>query len=296
MNNDKRTTYDEDARAAAELAELNATVQTIDVNPFAERAAAEAAKPKKASVFSLVTRQRKRRPFFGVLYGPPGVGKSTFASEAPNPIFIPCERGLDQITVDKLPIPKDLNEFGTYLKAIEEEEEFKGSKTVVIDTIDGLELLIFEAVCKEGNVQSIEEYGGGWQKGYVRAREYWARLLTRLTRMSEKRTVLLLSHSHLRSVNDPMLGTAYDVFEMKIQQKSVELIRQAVDLILFARLATTVAKDAPKAKKGRGLVSGDREMYTQPTTGLESKNRFGLESPMEFTFEALQAGIDKFYS
>ena len=279
MNNDNQTTTLEPAP---------------EVNPFAERAAQEAAKPRKASALSLITRQRKRRPFFGVLYGPPGVGKSTFASEAPNPIFIPCERGLDQITVAKFPTPQTLAEFGSYLKAIDEEPN--DFQSMVIDTGDALELLIFDAVCKEGKVDSIEEYGGGWQKGYARARDYWARLLSRLIRMSEARTVLLIAHSHLRTVTDPMLAASYDVFEMKIQQKSVELIRQSVDLILFARMATTVAKDAPKAKKGRGLISGDREMYTQPTTGLESKNRFNLESPMEFSWDALQAGVDKFYS
>jgi AAA domain len=278
MNNDNQTT----------------TLEPPEVNPFAERAAQEAVKPKKASVLSLITKQRRRRPFFGVLYGPPGVGKSTFASEAPNPIFIPCERGLDQITVAKFPTPQTLAEFGSYLKAIDEEPN--DFQSMVIDTGDALELLIFDAVCKEGKVDSIEEYGGGWQKGYARARDYWARLLSRLIRMSEVRTVLLIAHSHLRTVTDPMLAASYDVFEMKIQQKSVELIRQSVDLILFARMATTVAKDAPKAKKGRGLISGDREMYTQPTTGLESKNRFNLESPMEFSWDALQAGVDKFYS
>lgn len=268
-------------------------VATEVVNPFAERAALEAAKPKKASVLSLITKQRRRRPFFGVLYGPPGVGKSSFGAEAPEPIFIPCERGLDQITTSKFPTPKTLAEFGSYLKAIE--EEANDYQTVVIDTADALELLIFDAVCKEGKVQSIEEYGGGWQKGFSRAREYWARLLTRLTQMSEQRSVLLIGHSHLRTIADPMLGTSYDVHELKIQQKSVELIRQSVDLILFVRLATTVAKDTPKAKKGRGVISGDRELYTQPTTGIESKNRFNLESPMEFSWGALQAGIDKFY-
>jgi AAA domain len=279
MNNDNQTTTLE---------------PPSEVNPFAERAAAEAAKPKKASVLSLITKQRRRRPFFGVLYGPPGVGKSTFASEAPNPIFIPCERGLDQITVAKFPTPKTLAEFGSYLKAVQEEEN--DYQTLVIDTADALELLIADAVCKEGKVESLEEYGGGWQKGNLRCREYWNRLLARLTVISETRTVLLIGHAHLRAVNDPMLATAYDVWELKLQAKSAEMIRQSVDLILFARMATTVAKDTPKAKKGRGLVSGDREMYTQPTTGIESKNRYDLENPMEFSWAALEAGIEKFYS
>ena len=287
MNNDNQTTVIQMPPGAPEI------------NPFAERAALEAAKPKKASVLSLITRKRKRRPIFGVLEGPSGVGKSTFGSEAPSPIIIPCERGVDQITVDKFETPKTLEEFGTYLRAIDEEPN--DYKTLVIDTIDALELLIFDAVIIEAQkadkrIKSIDDVGGGWQKGYSRAREYWQRLLTRLTALSERMNVLLIGHSHLRSVNDPMVGTAYDVFEMKIQQKSAELIKQSVDLILFARLTTSVVKETQKARKGRGLVSGDREMYTEPTTGIEAKNRYNLESPMEFSWEALQAGVDKFYS
>jgi hypothetical protein len=283
MNNDNQTTTLEPAP---------------EVNPFAERAAQEAAKPRKASALSLITRQRKRRPFFGVLGGPSGVGKSTFASEADAPIFIPCERGLDQITASKFPTPNTLEEFAAYLDAIDQEAH--DFKTLVIDTVDALELLIFDAVIAEARksdkrIKSIEEVGGGWQKGYFRAREYWQRLLSRLTALSERMNVLLLAHAHLRSVNDPMIGTNYDVWEIKVQQKSAELIKQSVDLILFARLTTAIAKESQKARKGRGLVSGDREMYTQPTTGIEAKNRYDLESPMEFSWAALQDGINRFY-
>jgi len=106
---------------------------------------------------------------------------------------------------------------------------------------------------------------------------------------------LLICHSHLRTVNDPMLAAAYDIHEMKIQPKSAELIRQSVDLILFARIAASLSKETPRARKGRAVVSGDREMYTAPTTGLESKNRFELPNPMEFSWAALEEGIQRFY-
>ena len=202
-----------------------------------------------------------------MLYGPPGVGKSTFGASAPNPIFIPCERGLDQITVAKFPTPKTLAEFGAYLNAVDTEEH--DFESLIIDTADALELLIFDAVCTEGKVKSIEQVGGGYGWGFMRAREYWARLLARLTELSEKMNVLLIAHSHLRTINDPMLATAYDVHEPKIQAKSIELIRQSVDLIIFAHLQTSVIKDGPKARKGRGLIGDDREMFTQPTTGIE---------------------------
>ena len=266
----------------------------VQANPFAERTVQEEAKPRKASALSLITTRKRRRPVLAMLYGPPGVGKSTFGASAPNPIFIPCERGLDQITVAKFPTPGTLAEFGTYLNAVDTEEH--DYETVVIDTADALELLIFDAVCNEGKVKSIEEFGGGYGKGFTRAREYWARLLTRLTALSERMNVLLVAHSHLRTVSDPMLATAYDIHEPKIQAKSIELIRQSVDLIMFARLQTSVIKDGPKARKGRGLIGDDREMYTQPTSGIECKNRFNLESPMEFNWATLQAGIDAFYN
>src|SRR5258708_26313501 len=279
---------------------MNNETTTIEppVNPFAEQAALETAKPKKAGTLSLIIRQRKRRPIFGVLEGPSGVGKSTFASESDNPVFIPCERGLDQITTAKFPTPRTLEEFGAYLKAVDEEAH--DYRTLVIDTIDALELLIFDAVIIEAQkldkrIKSIEEVGGGWQKGYSRAREYWQRLVARMTAFSERMNVLLIAHSHLRSVNDPMVGTAYDVYEMKVQQKSAELIKQSVDLILFARLTTSVVKESQKARKGRGLVSGDREMYTEPTSGVEAKNRYDLESPMEFSWAALEKGVNDFY-
>lgn len=281
--------------------ETNTELLTIDPpkpiqqpNPFAERASLEEAKPKKTSLLDLVTTRKRRRPVLAMLYGPPGVGKSTFGASAPNPIFIPCERGLDQITVPKFPTPKTLAEFGSYLNAVDTEEH--DYQTVVIDTADALELLIFDAVCNEGKVKSIEELGGGYGKGFTRAREYWARLLTRLTALSERMNVLLVAHSHLRTVSDPMLATAYDIHEPKIQAKSIELIRQSVDLIMFARIQTSVIKDGPKARKGRGLIGDDREMYTQPTSGIECKNRFNLESPMEFNWATLQAGIDNFYN
>lgn len=275
----------------------NTDIPPVADNPFAERAAAlevENGKRNKVSALSKITTRKRRRPVFGVLYGPPGVGKSTAAAQMPDPIFIPTERGLDSITVPKFPTPSTLAEFGSYLKAVEEEPN--DFKSLVIDTGDALELLINDAVCEEGKVKSLEDFGGGYGKGAARAKEYWARLLARLTRMSETRNVLIICHSHLRTVNDPMLAASYDVYEFKIAPKSAELIRQAVDLILFARIGTTLAKDNPKARKGRGLVSGDREMFTQPITGAEAKNRYNLPSPMEFSWAALEEEIEKFYS
>ena len=266
------------------------------LNPFAERANAQ---PKRAGILSTITTNKRYRPVFFCLYGPPGVGKSTFASEMPDPIFIQTERGLDQITVPKFPVPKTFIEFFGQLNALDKEEH--DYKSIVIDTADALELLIWQRVCDEGKVKSMEEYsapgnpGGSYGKGYVRARELWTGVLKQLTEMSERFNIALIAHSHIRSINDPALGTPYDTHEIKVHAKSGEIIKQMVDMLLFVQIETTIQKDSPKAKRGRGIVSEDRIMRTAPGTGFEAKNRFNLESPMEFSWDALKEGINKFY-
>jgi len=165
----------------------------------------------------------------------------------------------------------------------------------VIDTADALELLIWERVCAEGKVRSIEDYAGGYGKGYVRARELWTGVLRQLTAMSERFNVILLAHSHVKSIVDPIQATAYDAHEIKVHAKSVEIIKQMVDMILFVQIEVNVTKESAKARKGRGIVGEDRIMRTAPGTGYEAKNRYALDNPMEFSWSVLMDGVNKFY-
>src|SRR5258707_13543331 len=138
MNNDNQTTTIEPA---------------TEVNPFAERAAEEAAKPKKASVFNQVTVRKRQPPVMALLYGQPGIGKSTWAAGAPKPIFISTERGLDQLNVAKLPAPKDFKSLYEQVDALDKEDH--EYQTAVLDTINGPELCIFGRVCQERKATSI---------------------------------------------------------------------------------------------------------------------------------------------
>lgn len=272
-----------------------ATTLQAQPNPFAERAAEQAAAEEKKpkSLLSTVTRSRKRRPELGVLFGPPGIGKSTLFTKAPAPIYIPCERGLDQITVSKFPRPETLLEFYKMLLALQNEKH--DYKTLVIDTVDGLELLIWARVCEEGKCKSIEEYAGGYGKGYTRAREIFTGILNHLTQISEQMAVWLICHSHMKSINDPIVGTPYDTYELKLQAKSVEIVRQMVDLILFGKMEVVINKDTPRAKKGRGIVTEDRVIYCVPTTGVEAKNRMDFPETIEFSYAAIAKCLDDFW-
>jgi hypothetical protein len=223
------------------------------------------------------------------------VGKSTFASTMPEPVIIPTERGVDQITVARFKTPETFAELWKMVVALDTEEH--NYQSIILDTIDATELLIANRIIEEGgpNCKTLEAYGGGYNKWVTREREIWTGLITKLSEMSERFNILLIGHSQLKNVIDPMLSATYDQYRIKIQEKSADVIRQAVDMILFANLNVDVAKDSPRARKGRGIVSGDRLMYTSSVTGVESKNRFNLPNPMPFEWSALEQAVAEFY-
>jgi AAA domain len=264
-------------------------------NPFAERAnAQEESKPKPSSLLSTVTRKRRRRPVLGVVAGPPGVGKSTLLSMAPNVIFSPIERGLDSINVSKFPIPSSLKEFrNQYLALLNEEHSYEA---YVIDTLDAVEPLVWEKVTTEGRCKSVEEYGGGYQKGYIRAKEIFIGMLNELLLLSEKMNVWMICHSQLKAVNDPTLSTAYDVYDLKLHPKATDVVQQKVDCILFGKMEISVSKDSPKARKGRAINTGDRLLYCQPQTGVMAKNRYDMPDTIEFSYEAIEKCLNDFWN
>lgn len=264
---------------------------TSEPNPFAERAAAEAAKPKKASLLDSITTRKRRRPLYALLYGPAGIGKSTFGSTLPKPIFLQTERGLDQITVPRFPLIRTLADYKSQIQVLVSEHH--DYESIVIDTVDGLDLAIQAEVCQKGKVNSIEDFGYG--RGWTYVREIWVKILDRLTEMSERWNVLLIAHASVKTIADPQLGTPYDQWQLRLQDRSADMIKQSVDMLLFAQLQRSIDKETPKARKGRAIINDDREMWTSPVTGVVAKNRFNLPNPMEFTWEALQSAMEKFY-
>src|ERR1051325_10517202 len=127
------------------------------------------------SLLQQVTSGRKPMPPRLMVYGTEGIGKSTLAAASPNPIFIQTEDGLSEIACSKFPLAVSLDDV---LGAL---AELRGSDhpfhTVVIDSLDWLERLIWDAVCKEFRSTSIEKADGGYAKGYVHALTQWRKVI-----------------------------------------------------------------------------------------------------------------------
>jgi AAA domain len=262
-------------------------------NPFTERANAEEAKPKKASLLSSITTRKRRRPFFGVLFGPPGVGKTTFGASLPKPLIVQLERGSDQLTVPRTELITTMADYKLWIQTLCNEDH--DYQSIIIDSLDGLEVLVWNEICRIGKVTSVERFEGGYQKWIKEAQRIWSLITDRYREMSERWNILLVAHAGVKAFNDPSLNAAYDQWKIRLHPSAGDIITQSVDLLMFANIQRFLEKESPKAKKGRAIVSEERELYTEPTTGIQCKNRFNLQSPMPFTWEALEAGIEEFY-
>lgn len=229
-----------------------------------------------------------RAPYKIVVYGMEGVGKSTFASNAPSPIFLDVEGGTGELDVKRL---TDVETFGDTLKAIDElirePHEFK---TFVLDTADWLESKIWDHVCVGAGVKSIEDIGYG--KGYTSALEWWRTFLARLDELRSKRgmNVVLLAHSHIRSFKNPA-GDDYDKYELKMHAKASAVLKEWSGAILFARYQIYTVTD--KQKRTRAVGDGSRVLSTEPRPAWEAKNRYSLpeEIPLSWQeFDTLARG------
>jgi hypothetical protein len=107
-----------------------------------------------SGVLSTISRGKRPRHIFALLYGVDGVGKSFWASHAPRPIFIGAEKGTEQLDVARFPQTESISELLAQIRALATEKHDFDS--VVLDSLDWVEPLIWKAVCDEGKVETIE--------------------------------------------------------------------------------------------------------------------------------------------
>jgi hypothetical protein len=243
------------------------------------------------SILSTISRGKRPRRIFALIYGTDGVGKSTFCSHAPRPIFIGAEKGTEQLDVARFPQVESIAELFSQVRALQtEQHEFQ---TVVLDSLDWVEPLIWKAVCEEAKADWIEQAFGGYGKGYARALDLWRTLIRELSALNDKMHVLLIGHAQIKSFQDPELPTAYDRYQLKINDKAAALVREAADAVLFARFETELVKTTNGKTRARG--EGVRVMYSESRPAFDAKNRFNLLFCIPLDWKTFGGAIRTFY-
>lgn len=234
-----------------------------------------------------------------IIYGDGGIGKSSFAANAPNPVFIFTENSLGKLDVPRFTFDEPGNPIQREVAAnYEEVMESLSSllfdehdyKTVVIDTLDWMEPLVWNYLIRQQPtsqsgviIRNIDDYGYG--RGYKLAIDCWNDFLAMLGALRSQRNmlVMLVAHETKEKITPPD-GVGYDAYTLKLQNSEKVSAKDKVveysDIVLFAnwKVATTEEKtgSGKDQKRNRGVGSGERIVYTEKRPAYEAKNRYKL--------------------
>jgi hypothetical protein len=232
------------------------------------------------TMLSNVRKGRLIRPVLLLVYGPGGIGKSTWASRAPRPIFLGAEEGTDLLDVARLPTPHSYEDVLQCLKELEELPH--DYQTLVVDSLDWIEPHIFTAICKRYHKPSIEQAAGGYGKGYIEAAEEWQNVIfPRLNALRDKRgmNIILLAHPEVNTITNPINQASYQKFELKLHKRSKAKMVEFVDAVFFASYEMYTSKVGDEVKS---FTTKNRVLQGVPNQydGYDAKNRYGLTEPV----------------
>ena len=226
-----------------------------------------------------------------VVYGPEGIGKSTFAAHFPEPLFIDTEGSTKDMDVARTESPTSWMMLMEQVRYVKNHPEL--CRTLVVDTADWAEMLCITQICDKNHKASIEEFGYG--KGYVYVQEEFGRLLNALEEVVKAGIhVVLTAHAKMRKFEQPDELGAYDRWEMKLTKQTAPMVKEWADMLLFANNKTIVINvDGQGVQKGKNKAQGGkRVMYTSHHSCWDAKNRYGLPEELPFEYEAIRAVME----
>lgn len=229
----------------------------------------------------IVTKGKLKTPRLLMVHGIAGVGKSTFASGAPNCLFLPTEDGTEDLDVERLPRLTDLSEIKTFVDMIIGEA---AQNTLVLDTADGLERIIWDSICTKHDISSIEELGYG--RGYVEALNGWRWVLNQFYRLKDNgMDVVILAHSDMITVHPPNIES-YTMWAPRLHKKAANLIIEWCDEVLFANFVVRTRET--NQKKTQAVGKGERVLHCTPKPHYAAKNRLSMPDTLPLDWEAYQ--------
>lgn len=240
-----------------------------------------------------ITEGVSSRPFKMLLYGPEGIGKSTFASQAPHPLFLQTEDGLDQIGPRRSPLLTSLGQFREWIGDVAKHPG--ACETLVIDSVTSLEALVWSSVASAKGAPSISAIP--WQEGYKASRDAFLAILVSLqTIVASGSNVILIGHAKIDKFEEPGVST-YDRWSPRLHKDVSGILHQWCDMVLFAGFAPIGTKEEDKGFGKKRTIAPKRGvpriLYTQPSPSRIAKNRYDLPDEIPFTWDNFQEEFTK---
>lgn len=213
-----------------------------------------------------------------LLYGPPKIGKSTFCSQAEDPLFLATEAGLNHLEVFQIPIATWPDFLDCCRMIAEGNHQFK---TIVIDTIDNLYKFCSQYTLQKHNLQ--HESDAAYGKGYALVNGAFERALTALSLLPYG--LIMTSHAAEKEVKVPT-GTEQRIVPT-LPNSARKIVMGMADLVLYAEMK--------EERDDEGKITGySRVVRTKPTTIYEAGDRTGkLPDTLPLSYSAFADAVNQ---
>lgn len=217
-----------------------------------------------------------------IFYGVDGVGKTTLAAEFPDPIYLPTEgerapSGVDIATPGTI---EDLDGlFDIFGSLLTEQHDFK---TVIVDSLDGLESIVWKSTCARLGVPSIEDPGFG--KGYVEADTEWSEYLAAVSELARNGiAVVQVAHPDIIRFDSPT-SDPYSRYTTKLHKRANAMVRERCDLVGFMDYRISLKDKEVGHKKTVTHAEGGRErqIHLAERAGFQAKNRYSMPDKLPY--------------
>lgn len=232
-------------------------------------------------------------PYMMAIYGVAGVGKSTLATSAKDPIHLDIEGGADRVNCARYQAddwPDDRTKFQTIdevRRAIEEIKSIGEFQTVVFDGFTALEEMLIKEILDSvgGKVESINDKKVfGYGSGIDLLKQKFLKLFREIQGIKEAgKSVILIGHDVVEKVESPT-GDNYDRYTLQLHRRIAPIVIAKCDAVLFAQYDRVFkSRDGNSDKKVAIEVDkGARSVITEEKPFCIAKNRFGLPDKVSF--------------
>jgi hypothetical protein len=238
----------------------------------------------------------EREPVFAVVYGGPGLGKSTCAAGAEKPFFVPADpsgmRSLPR-SIPKSATPTTWDALLAIVAFLATGEHDR--RTLVLDTVNAIEALLFAHVCRLHGATSIETVLKGYGKGYTVAAEIMAGFVASLHDLRIKRGVNIVGICHAKSrvQQDPSLPE-HDLWTMSLNDKIASVWIGAADTVVFAQAEAVTRQEGEGFRERTKIEHTGRVLaHVRPGLGWVAKNRDFMASPLALSWAVFEQAMSE---
>lgn len=224
------------------------------------------------SLLATIRKGKRSLPPRVLIYGTGGIGLSTFASEAPSPIFLSVDGATDRIGCDSLSICRSFDEITLHLKSLSEERH--GYQTLVIDTLDWAEKLILAEVRKPRETECVVKSDGGYGQNDDFALFYWRRMIDALNPLRDEKEMAIVLLAHEKTENQ---SETRPLPSPKLHKPATALWYDWCDAVLHATFDSEAA----------GPEKNARVLRRDPVAACNIKNRYNIPEVLPLRWSSL---------